>query len=347
MINLFVNTSSTVGTQDGTTNTPGSSGTAAFATLRQAIDSLGTLSDATTIFCDGSGGKDTGDIAQGPWDFVTSATNYLLITAVGSMRANAVWNDNAYIISGTNKSPGMFYQNTPCHVRVDGIQMEHIVNDGSSGKIIFKSANANQTLTGIDMRLSHSLLRGVATNGSTITGIDCRPFGVGGTGRARHWDVIVYGCSQCFTNDLVDGAFYNCTAASGTFNFIDSVGNTMVVINCLSTGAVNAGFVGPFQVGSDYNAEDDGNGAPGAHSRGSQVFSFVDAANKNYRLTKSDTGARDWGVTDPGGEGFVTDDIDGNIRSGLWDIGASEFIPVPSRKINVLRPKIFRPGLAR
>ena len=100
----------------------------------------------------------------------------------------------------------------------------------------------------------------------------------------------------------------------------------MKVINSLAakgskTGSI--GFVGTFAAGSDYNAEDDGNGLPGAHSRSGPTFTFVNAALSDVHLAPTDTGARDFGLSNPL-PGWFTDDIDGLPRSGAWDIGADE-----------------------
>lgn len=88
---------------------------------------------------------------------------------------------------------------------------------------------------------------------------------------------------------------------------------------------------GNYAAGSGYNATDNESMyytvSGGATSdRVSQTFSFVDAGANNYALTSSDSGAKDYGVSDPSGSGLFSDDIVGNSRTAPWDIGAFEYL---------------------
>jgi hypothetical protein len=57
---------------------------------------------------------------------------------------------------------------------------------------------------------------------------------------------------------------------------------------------------------------------------------FEDSTNNDFHLHKSDSNARDQGInlSNDANLSFVTD-IDGDIRSNLWDIGADEVMPKP------------------
>jgi hypothetical protein len=123
---------------------------------------------------------------------------------------------------------------------------------------------------------------------------------------------------------------HNCTiiqCQTGVVGTLDqyattTVRNTLVDTRGLS-GAVAFEDTGEgFAAGSDYNATNI-TGAPGANSRNSQTFTFVDAEGGDYRLASTDTGARGFGVnlsTDPTYP-FNTD-FDGATRTEPWDIGA-------------------------
>jgi hypothetical protein len=63
--------------------------------------------------------------------------------------------------------------------------------------------------------------------------------------------------------------------------------------------------------------------AAGTGNRFSQTFTFAGASD--YHLASTDAGARDYGVSDPG-SGLFADDIDGETRSGSWDIGSDEYV---------------------
>lgn len=345
-ITRFVNTASTAGGDGTTNNTSGS--TRAFATLLEAINSLpGTLTDQTTIFCDGSGGADTSAVDQTPWDFATSATNYLLITTTGTARHQGKWTTtgNAYRLEVTNANA--LYGNTSAHVRIDGLQVQVTVNDGDSYEGI-KTTNANQTTGTVDMRVSSCIVRGVLTSG-TLIGFHARPTG-GATGSTEFWNCIAYDCSIGFQGEFVSTEFYNCTAigVSGQFPFVSNATNGALCINCLGEGG-DVTFVvgGAYAAGTKNNASSDGS-APGTSSRTGQTFTFVNAAGDDYHLAASDAGARGFGFTDPG-SGLFADDIDGVTREGAWDIGADQVRPfvftLPNR--GKTRPRAFAPGLAR
>lgn len=325
MITRYVNTASTAG-GDGTTNgTVGA--TRAFASLGEAVRSLpNPLVDAVTIYCDGSGGADTDPPVQADFDFATSAANYLLITTQGAARHTGVWVDTNpyYRFKVTNRNG--IYNNVPSHYRIDGIQGQVTVNDGGSYDG-FKSANGNQTAVDIDNRVSACILKGVVTSGS-LTGFQTRFPDAAGSGRTVVENCVAVNCTTGFTNDFsiaqggLPGEFYNCTAANCNFGYVDNA--DMFVQDCLATNC-GIGFVGSFYAASNYNAEDDGNGAPGANSHTLQTFSFVDAVGLHFALAEDDTGAIDLGSVAPGGHQSV--DISGNARlfGSAIDIGAFEY----------------------
>jgi hypothetical protein len=321
----YVNTASTPG-GDGTTNAT-SGASRAFADLREGMLSLGsgTLPEAYTFDCDGSGGADTSDLGQTAWNFRTTLSENLLVRALGSQRATGVWSDSRYRISATNRGPGAVYSNLAAHVRFDGLQMEHIVNDGSSGKIVFKGANGNQVDADGEMYLTNCVVRGVATNGSTIVGVESRPADPSGFTQSFHWNVVVYGCQQAFTNDNAVAYYMNCTAARGQYGFVENAEQTMIVINCLVTNFTDIPFVGTFHPVSSNNACEGGASIPG-FGYNDQTFTFEDAASDDYRLAEEDEGARNLGdntIT----ASYFTNDIAGNDRTILspWDIGAFEY----------------------
>lgn len=119
---------------------------------------------------------------------------------------------------------------------------------------------------------------------------------------------------------------YNCTAYLCATGFDSDATKRMKAVNCLSAcdqGNSNfVDFTGSFFTGTDFNAAHDAT-TTGANSRNSQTFTFVDATNGDFHLGSGDTGAKDFGTTDPG-SGLFSDDIDGVTRTGSWDIGADE-----------------------
>ena len=320
MANRYVNTASTAG-GDGTTNAT-SGANRAWADLAEAANALGSsLSTPIDIYCEGSA-ADTSNVDQTVWDMTTTATNKLRIIGEQSplhpnfsTAKSGKYDTSLYRITATNRNG--LYNNIPSHIEFHGIQVEITVTDASS-YICFKTTNANQTATDITCVIADCIAKGVQTSG-TVAGFNSRPPGAGGAGTSKNWNCVAYNCNAGFSSDFVTAEFYNCTAANCGFSFVCDADNGIKAVNCLSKGAA-PGFVGVFASGSNYNAEDDGNGAPGANSRTAQTFTFVDAANNDFHLASTDTGAKGFGVSDPG-SGAFSDDVDGGTRTGSWDIG--------------------------
>jgi hypothetical protein len=319
----YVNLQSSAGGDGTTNNTSGS--TRAFATLRAALDSLAaTLTEAYTIYCSGTGG-DSGDVDQDPFDFTTSATNYLLITTQGADRHAGVWDSGKYYIVATNRNG--LYNNSSCHVRIDGIQVQVTVNDDGD-YIGIKLGNANQTAADIDLRATNCIVKGIQTLGSII-GLHARPFGGGGAGKSVFANCMAIDCGQGGEADTTSVYYYNCGFYGGDYGLIADA--AFVAKNCLVYNAANNGYVGSFNAASTNNASTDAT-CPGSNKRNSKTFTFVDAGAKDFHLAGGDVGARTLGA-DLSGDGtysFSTD-IDGDTRSGSWDIGPDQYLTVPSR----------------
>ena len=310
----YVNTNSSVGGDCTTNSTSGS--TRACATLRDAIDLLpGTLTDSVLILVDGTN-ADTGNVNQTPWDMITSATNYLTVRANTASEHHGIWSTSKYRLQCTNRN--CLYNNIPSHIRFENFQVEAIVNDGG-GYVAVKTANANQTAGDSDNRISGMYVKCTQTSG-TYTGFDTRPCAGGCGGTSRVWNSIAEGCQNGFTNDFVTGEFYNNTAVGCTYGYVDNA--SMKAVNNIAYNS-SIGFVGSFAAGSNYNAENDGNGGPGANHRSGVAFTFVGGGD--YHLASGDLGAKDFGTSNPG-SGLFSDDVDGQARpiGSSWDIGFDE-----------------------
>lgn len=326
MANRYVNTASTAG-GDGTTNAT-SGANRAWADLAEAANGLGaSLSAPIDLYCEGSA-ADTSNVDQTVWDMTTTATNKLRIIGEQSplhpnfsTAKSGKYDTSLYRITATNRNG--LYNNIPEHVEFHGIQV-HVTVSNASSYIALKTSNANQDNTDIACIMAHCIAKATITSGSII-GLQTRFPGTGGRGTSKVYNCLAIDCSTGFNNDFGlsgdVGEYYNCTAADCTYGFVEDA--TMKVVNCLAKGAT-IGFVGTFAAGSNYNAEDDGNGAPGANSRSAQTFTFVNAASDDFHLASSDAGAKDFGTSDPG-SGLFSNDCDGQTRSGSWDIGFDEY----------------------
>ncbi len=128
--------------------------------------------------------------------------------------------------------------------------------------------------------------------------------------------------------------YYNNTCIGGIYA-IDGGGANQVFKNNIGSNAVTSNFNGTFDAASDYNSSDDATSSGGANDKVSQTFTFVDSANDDFHLASGDTGAKDSGTDLSADADYAFSvDIDGDTRSGTWDIGADEFISVGAGRIS-------------
>src|ERR1044071_9856939 len=205
-----------------------------------------------------SGGPDTTPINQTPFDMVTSAANYLLITTNAANRATVPHDPARYTLMGTNTS--VLYNNIPSHIRIDGIQVQLTISNGGTF-IGIKTSNANEVATDIDARISNTVVKCVVSNGNAI-GFNTRFPSPGAGGSVSVWNSVAYGCTTGFNSDFPGAVYVNNTSYNNNFGYVDDSGNAMKVINSLAakgTKAGSIGFVGTFAPGSNFYAADDGN----------------------------------------------------------------------------------------
>ena len=330
---------------NGTTAVSDPSGTdpnRAWASLAEAANALGaSLSEAVHLGCLGSI-PDTSNVNQTVWDMTTTATNYLWIFGSGIYGGGVYWRPNAYTIQCTNRHG--LYNNLPAHVRYSHLQVEVTVNDGNS-YVGLKTSNANQTETDIDCRVWNCMVKGIVSGvGSSLIGFESRPPAGGADGISRDWNNVAWNCTQGIVSDWNKVTRYNCLAYGGDYGFVDGA-TLWTPINCVAANNANSGFVGPFHANANYNFTWD-TSAPGSNPRNSRTFTFIDAANGDFRWAKTDSGARDLALADPGSGLFNYDGLD-VVRAGSWDGGPHEYVPANALTFNRLRPRIFAMGLPR
>lgn len=173
-----------------------------------------------------------------------------------------------------------------------------------------------------EVYFSHNLIHG--NGSSTASGLMNSSL----RGTLYAWNNVIYGVGESgYTAGIQTGGgtayLYNNTIVNITSGFAIRSGGVVVAKNNL-TDAPGTDFYGSFYPGSDFNASSD-DSAPGFHSRLKQSFSFVNASAGNFHLSAADAGARNYGL-DLSNDPFIpiSNDIDGALRSGGWDIGADE-----------------------
>jgi len=154
----------------------------------------------------------------------------------------------------------------------------------------------------------------------------------------KAWNNIIYDFSTASYSDagiLIQNTtgtseLYNNTIQNSKYGLIvPSIAITIAKNNLMSSCATAAN--GNFAAGTDYNATDNASmaytvtGGGNIHDRLSQTFTFFNEGTDDFRLASGDAGAKDFGVTDPGG-GLFSADIIGTSRpvGSAWDIGAYE-----------------------
>lgn len=323
MIQLYVNTASTPGGDGTTNNTVGA--TRAYASTAEALAPfrLTTLTDQVRIYCSGTA-ADTSSLDHTPMEFMTTPTNFIEIIGDNTI---GKWNTSAYRIQVTN-SAGLYNQYA-AHVRMYNIQIMVKVTDGNSHNIYRLSTANNDTSNGAAYHIFKNCIARqdpTSTSGSTVGYIDSDPGGAGGV--VYRINCLAYGCGNMgYNTDATAWAAanvynYNCTAYGNLYNWVD----LQKCVNCLCaspTSGDGGGFISAGSTGHSNNASSEST-AVGANARNNQTFSFVDAANGDFHLLASDTGAKGFGLSDPGG-GLYNDDVDGGVRTGSWDIGFDQY----------------------
>jgi len=270
------------------------------------IDGPWAAADTTAVTIDG---------------WTTDATRYIKIYTTAEARHNGKWDEGKYrlIITGAH---GIYINEG--NVRIDGLQVSVTPSSYYDG-IVFQSTGTSNN----DFRVSNNIIKAINSAANWPAGIELWD---SGSGTFRAWNNIIYDFNYGTVNFGIvmadnaggyTGYVYNNTIHNCIKGLFRDAG-TLVAINNIvkGSGDTNA-YVGTFS-DSDYNATDgtdtdDG----GAHSRTSQTFNFADEANDDFHLAPADTGARDYGTSNPG-SGLFSNDIDRQNRSVPWDIGADE-----------------------
>jgi hypothetical protein len=253
-------------------------------------------------------------------DFIRIYTPYQTAEVGASQRHAGVWSASAYRIQAGNTDVIKIGAD---HVRLEGLQIWNNVKTAAGGSGLWV-AGPGPT---VDIRISSCLIRGVGNTaydnyqGIVIWG--------GGNGEVRIWNNIIYDFNGTQANvwainhgDDHTVFVYNNTIANCR-NGMTFWAGTMIAKNNLVQDALD-GYSGAFTAASDYNLSNVALDAPGIHAKAGAVL-FADKPGSNYHLAWNDNVAKAAGVSlgaDP--DLAFANDVDGEIRSGAWDIGADQ-----------------------
>lgn len=260
----------------------------------------------------------------------TDADHYWDITAAAEGRHPGHWDTSKYYLNPSEANRTEFQD---AYIHVGGIQINKV---GGNFNLILANNSGVQHHFEIHeciIRITDPVVCNVTTvgtaTGSTIKMWNCLLHQTSGTKKDGF---------QCdWTANYWTLDFWNCTFVGFLYGLNKNPGGHQQVIravNCLfrsCTYPCDHSDTNKYAAGTDYNACDnasmnyhvDGDG--NIHDRVSQTFTFVGEGSENWHLAVGDAGAKDYGKTDPG-SGKFSDDIDGETRSGSWDIGMDEYI---------------------
>lgn len=258
--------------------------------------------------------EDTSAVAINGW--TTDATRYLRIVAPAAERHDGKWNTAKYRLTNSAEFTRTLSINED-FVRVEGLQVEHTNGNGVSPVEISSTANAASS----DVRISDCVVRSSSTRtGGAGSGI------YQGSGKLSVQNTVVYkaggsGVYTEFSSNSPTTNLDNCTiAACGEYGV--SSGGTMTLRNIYCGGNGTDAYSGSMTRTTCAHSSATvfgGSTASVAHSTAN--FVSITSGSEDYHLVSGSA------LIDAGTDlsGTFTTDIDGNTRSGTWDIGADEF----------------------
>ena len=314
----YVNTASTTG-GDGTTNaTTGAN--RAYATIDEwetaEKTDLVAAGDSHVVHCEGSV-ADTIGISLTEW--TTGVNNDLTIQVDSGVRHNGKWDTSAYRIETTD---------IPIDIQEDYVNIIGLQCDSQADNQCIGWAFG--TSSGV-LNVSNCILKKTASIGADDSGIGvvCHN---GETKTVYYWNNIIYGFDTAsngrgiYMREDAGGTLtanlYNNTVESCYSGYRTNGSPTVTITNCVAFNCTDD-FVG-LGMTIDYCASDDGDGTNSV-TPPNWLNVFIDYLNEDYHLKASDLDLIGAGTDDPGA-GLYSDDINGNARTSVWDIGASEFV---------------------
>ncbi len=262
------------------------------------IDGAWTNPDTTAVVIDG---------------WTTSATNYIKIYTTAEARHEGVWDEATKYRMRVDSGAGTYALDIPeSYITIEGLQIE-----------VWNLYNMTAVaIRGGGIHIKGNIIKNTATG--TNNGVTFNTAGVG-VGNYLYnnilygWDIGIIHSAEDENSPVYNNTLVNCTTG------IDGHSqNTLILKNNIISGSTTS-FVDTFHADSDYNATDTGTATGGANDKINQTFTFTNEAGDDFHLASGDTAAIDAG-TDLSADANLsfTTDIDGETRSGTWDIGADE-----------------------
>lgn len=275
------------------------------------------------------GSADTTAVTIDGW--TTSTSNYIKIWTDPSegYRHEGKWDDSKYRMDFDAPADwNSAVDIVSYYVRLEGVQIDF--NDGGYSSTGAINVQGTEGETNNEVYVSGCILRSSGSSGGAGNGI----FNSGGGLNARNAKIfnnIIYGFnSYCLGIQNQNNIYYYNNTVFGCGDGIQSSG--VLLKNNISVDNNGFDFYGGTwavsgstnNISSDITA-DDGNLSNGIINHSSSSL-FSDESNSDFHLASSDSGAKDHGADLSADSNLpFNHDIDGDERSGSWDIGADEW----------------------
>lgn len=267
--------------------------------------------------------EDTTAVTIDGW--TTNATNYIEIKGADSDKTSTntgKWSTERYRLVVTG---GVGLITSEECTRVHDLQVSAINAEATIGTYAIYNSTSR-------LYFYNNVLKGLTDN--SRLGAALFMYQTGDDGALVHiYNNIILNCSgtssygiwtdvnRNIPHYIYNNTFVNCTIGMYEAGVVFYVKNNLFY-NCgVDTSSIgtasNCGYNATTNSGLGYTAQ--------TGDRVSQTFTFVNAGAGDYHLASNDAGAKDYGTSDPG-SGMFSDDIDGETRSGSWDIGADEYV---------------------
>lgn len=300
-----------------------------------ALPDLVARDEILVIEIDGdwSGGPDTSAVTfQG---FITDATRKIIIRTVGQARHAGKWDATKYVLATTDVTALTLSDD---FIDIDGLQIQ--VTTTASQAAAAHGITVASVPAGSTFLWENIIVKGIISGSSgNFARSGLRAADSDGSYTIRNCVVFDFTAGSANLSSGITmnagGNVYNCTVHNSEAGFTRIAGSPVMVNNLARS--CTAAASGTFAAGTDYNATDLSSmgytvtGGGNTHDRLSQTFTFVDESGDDFHLASNDAGARDFGFDL---SGSFTTDIDGQTRTGSWDIGADEYVAggAPTKK---------------
>ena len=290
---------------------------------------------------------------QGDWSVATDTTkvvidgwtttqnDYIKIYTTPEARHNGKWDNTKYRLVVDPGVSDYIIAVGEDNVWIDGLQI-YATYAPRWGANCISIDRYPETVNNLNIKISNSILRSINSSEVPMSGIYIA--GQGENSIVRIWNNIIYDMGTISGDQSSNGIrqfagsnfliyAYNNTVVNSYYGYrINPEETTFISKNNIAQNCTDGfyEYYGHFNSASDYNLSDLANDAPGSHSRNGVTVTFADEVNKDFHLAYTDTGAKGYGANLSADSNLsFSDDIDGQTRTGSWDIGADQYQAKP------------------